>query len=152
TSSSFISGKSVVILRAKRISAFSDSGNGEDSRSLRTLRTNSSLPSISAATAACDRQQNWQSLVHEVYAAISSRKPPLIGAGLRITPSVKLARCDVTSGRNAKRFQICQYSRPAAFVTLIRSAYGLGCGLASTSGRYVGVCSIAFKGLLLCLQ
>ena len=80
-------------------------------------------------------------------------KPPLIGAGLRITPSVKLARCDVTSGRNAKRFQICQYSRPAAFVTLIRSAYGLGCGLASTSGRVkVGICSIASRALLLCLR
>src|SRR5277367_4813125 len=53
-------------LAAKRISAFSDSGNAEDSRSLSTPRTSSSLPSISAATAACERQQNWQSLVHEV--------------------------------------------------------------------------------------
>ena len=70
---------------------------------------------------------------------MSSRKPPLIGAGLRITPSVKLARCDVTSGRNAKRFQICQYSRPAAFfVTLIRSAYGLGCGIGFYFARKVG--------------
>ena len=41
----------------------------------------------------------------------------------------------MTSGRNAKRFHICQYSRPAAFVTFSKSAYGLGCGFASTSGR-----------------
>src|SRR6185312_10309970 len=52
-----ISGRCFVIFAAKRRSDFSFSVKDEDSRSSRTERTSSSLPSISAATAECDFQQ-----------------------------------------------------------------------------------------------
>lgn len=44
------------------------------------------------------------------------RNPGLTGAGSRITPSVKRARCIAVSGRKAKRCQICHYSPPLFYI------------------------------------
>src|SRR5258708_37258368 len=51
---------------------------------------------------------------------------------------VNRARCSVAAGLNAKRCQICGYSWPDRRMASMASAYGLGWGFASTSGRNIG--------------
>jgi len=60
-SSAVMLGDCSFTLLTKRNRAFSFSGSAELSRSCNTLHTSSSLPSSSAATAACDFSQNGQS-------------------------------------------------------------------------------------------
>src|ERR1035438_7981789 len=116
--------------------ALSFSSRAEASRSLRTPRTRSSLPSSSAAAAAWARVQKRHSFCNEVHAAISSRIAGLIVAGVRRTPWLKRERLSVNDGWNANRSQIFEYSALRPCAEAIRSLYIPGFGWLSTPGRY----------------